>query len=118
MTLMNGGVDVSHRSVLVTVEPDEHHKAMMNQDKHLEIRIRVSMFGHFRFSYLIGILWESGAAERSEASTALVGRRFEVRYGGAKRGRYRFECPNARSGISMQTSEKSLRLFHGNCLAK
>ncbi len=74
MTLMNGGVDVSHRSVLVTVEPDEHHKAMMNQDKHLEIRIRVSMFGHFRFSYLIGILWESGAAERSEAGTALNAR--------------------------------------------
>ncbi len=35
-----------------------------------------------------------------------------VRYGGAKRSKYRFECPNASSGISMQTSEKSLRFFH------
>ncbi len=46
----------------------------MNQDKHLEIRIRMSMFGHFRFSLMSGILWECGTAERSEASTALNAR--------------------------------------------
>ncbi len=58
----------------VTVLPDDHHKAMMNQDKHLEIRIRVSMSGDFRFSHMSGILRECGEAERSEASTALNGR--------------------------------------------
>ncbi len=46
----------------------------MNEDKHPEIRVRVSMFGDFRFSHLSGILWECGTAERSEASTALVAR--------------------------------------------
>ncbi len=70
----------------------------MNEDKHLEIRVRVSMFGHSGFSHLSGILWECGTAERSGASTALVARRSGVRYGGAKRGKYLFECPNASSG--------------------
>ncbi len=32
------------------------------------------MFGHFRFSLMIGILWECGTAERSEAGTALNAR--------------------------------------------
>ncbi len=32
------------------------------------------MFGHFRFSHISGILWESGTTERSEASTALNAR--------------------------------------------
>ncbi len=35
-----------------------------------------------------------------------------VRCSGAKRSKHRSGCPNASSGISMQTYEKSLRFFH------
>ncbi len=46
----------------------------MNEDKHLEIRIRMSMFGRFRFSHMSDMLSECSATERSEASTALNAR--------------------------------------------